>query len=244
MEGTDSEQIEALKSWWNKNGRYVVIGLVVAAIVIGGWKFWDYWEAKQASAAAGLYASVVLAEQKNDLPAISKAAHAVLEQYPDTAYGTLAALALAKAQFVQHHYVKAEQALNRAISHSPDAGFASIARLRLARIQLQQDKPKQTLSTLDSKRMAPAFVISADTLRGEALLALGRTAEAREAWQKARAASDPSGSRYRLLAMRIAGLPAADSSSAAQPVVKARPKTTAHNTGTVSAVTKTSGAAS
>lgn len=227
MEGTDSEQIEALKAWWQKNGRYVVIGLVVAAIVVLGWKGWDYWEARQASAAAGQYAAVVLAERNNDLPAIVKSANKVLDQYPGTAYGTLAALALAKVEFMQQHYDKAEQALQRAISNAPDPGFASIARLRLARIQLQQGKAKDALKTLDSGQIASSFEVSAQTVRGEALVALDRPGAARAAWRKAQAATDPTGSRYRLLGMRIASLPASDSSASARPVVKTRSAATA-----------------
>ncbi len=245
MEGTDSEQIEALKAWWNRNGRYVVIGLVVAAIVVLGWKGWDYWQAKQAGAAARQYSAVVLAEQNNDLSAIVKSANNVLDQYPDTAYGTLAALALAKVEFMQQHYDKAEQALHRAISNAPDSGFASIARLRLARIQLQRGKAKETLKTLDSGQIASSFKISAQTLRGEALLALDRPGDARTAWRKAQAAADPTGSRYRLLGMRIASLPAAAGSSASpRPMVKTRPgATSAEGGGKTASGTSASGAA-
>src|SRR5699024_7263799 len=107
----------------------------------------------------------VLAEQKNDLPAVAKAANKVLDQYSGTVYGTFAALALAKVELVQGDYDKAERALERAVSNAPDAGVASIVRLRLARVQLQQKKPKAVLTTLDSKKMAPSFEMAANTLR-------------------------------------------------------------------------------
>lgn len=207
--GADTEQIEALRSWWRKNGRWVVTGLVIAAIIVGGWKLWDYWQNRQASAAASAYAAVVLAEQKNNFPRVVKTAHAVLSQYPDSAYGALAGLALAKAQFLQRHYDKASRALIRVINHAPDRGIASIARLRLARVQLQQGNPQAALKTVAGQRIADAFRVSALTVRGKALLALGRVAEARSAWQAAQAMNAPGSARYRLLAMRLAGLPAA-----------------------------------
>ncbi|MGH8272981.1 MAG: YfgM family protein [Gammaproteobacteria bacterium] len=220
--GTDSEQIEALRNWWTKNGRYVVAGLVIAALVIGGWRLWNYWQARRAGAAAALYAPVVIAEQKNDSGAVVKAARAVISQYPDTAYGALSGLALAKAQFIQHRYAKAEQALDQVARHSPDKGFATIARLRLARIQLQRGDAKSALATLGKENIAPAFTASADTLRGEAFLALGRNGEARKAWQAALAASDPTGNRHQLLEMQLASLPPAPASGSTPSAAAAR----------------------
>ncbi len=213
--GTDSEQIEALRGWWTKNGRWVVTGLVIAALVIGGWRLWDYWQARRASAAAEIYAPVVIAEQKNDVAGVIKSAKAVIAQYPNTAYGALAGLALAKAQFVQHHYIKAESALREVMKHSPDEGFAAIARLRLASVELQRGKAKKALATLDAKTIPAAFAVSADTLRGAALHALGRNGEARGAWQKALAASSSTDARRRVLKMRLASLPAASGSAPA-----------------------------
>ncbi|MGH8160768.1 MAG: YfgM family protein [Gammaproteobacteria bacterium] len=218
--GTDSEQIEALRSWWAKNGRYVVAGLVVAAIVIGVWRGWDWWEAKKAGAAAELYAPVVIAEQKSDSAGVANAARAVIGEYSGTAYGALAGLALAKAEFSRHHFIKAEQALRSVIANSPDQGFATIARLRLASIELQRGDAGAVLTTLDKTKIPAAFVASADTLRGEAFRTLGRNADARAAWQHAMAASDPTSGRYRLLEMRLGNLPAT-STAPAKPAAKA-----------------------
>lgn len=245
--GTDSEQLDALRNWWGKNGRYVVAGLVVAALVVGGWRLWDYWQAKRAGAAAALYAPVVIAEQKNDSAAVVKAARAVLAEYPKTAYGALAGLALAKAEFIQHHYMKAERALDQVAGNSPDQGFAAIARLRLARIQLQRGNAKSALATLAKKNIPPAFAVSTDILRGEALHTLGRNAEARRAWQAALAASDAKGNRHRLIEMRLASLPGASASAslpaAAKPAASAAPTAGAASAGAPAAATDRKGGA-
>ncbi|MGH8224876.1 MAG: YfgM family protein [Gammaproteobacteria bacterium] len=244
MEGysTDSEQIDALRNWWKKNGRYVVTGLVVAAIVVGGWRLWGYWQARRASAAAGLYAAVVIAEQKNDNAAIAKGARTLIGQYPDTAYGALAGLALAKAEFAQQHFTDAEQALRNVMQDSPDKGIATVAQLRLASIQIQHADAKAALTTLNGA-IPPAFASTADTLRGEALLALGRKAEARAVWQRALAASDPQSGSHQLLAMRIASLPAAATATMAVTVAKPIAAGAAATANAGSALTTTSGAA-
>ncbi|MDN5865644.1 MAG: tetratricopeptide repeat protein [Gammaproteobacteria bacterium] len=240
--GTDSEQIEALRNWWQKNGRYVTTGLVIAALVVAGWLLWNYWQDRQASAAAGLYATVVLAEQKGDVNAIVKNAHALIGEYPGTAYGALAAFALARAEFVQQHYDKAQSALRHVINNAPDRGFASIARLRLARVQMQQGDPKEALATLDKSKFAEAFSVSAATLRGAAYQALGRVADARNAWRAAQSMSEPGSSRYQLLAMRLAGLPAADADLTTKKVVHAAPVQSATQPRTTAAGSGASGA--
>ncbi len=246
MEGysTDSEQIEALRNWWKKNGRYVVAGIVVAALVVGGWRLWGYWQAKRASEAAGLYAAVVLAEQKNDNAAVASAAHALIGQYPDTAYGALAGLALAKAEFARQHLTDAEQALKNVMQDSPDKGLAAVAQLRLASIQIQHADAKTALATLKGTLPA-AFTVTADTLRGEALSALGRNAEARAAWQRAFAASDPQSGAHQLLAMRIASLPAPATAMTSAAATTAKPLAggAASTTDAGNTLTTTSGAA-
>lgn len=242
--GADSEQIEALRDWWRKNGRFVVTGVAIAVLVIVGWWVWNSWQASQARAASELYATVVMAEQKADVKAIVNNANSVLTQYPNTAYAALAGLALAKAEFVQQHYAKARQALTRVISQAPDPGFASIARLRLARIQLQQGDAQVALATLDEAKIAKSFTISAATLRGETYLAMDRIADARVAWQTAQAMSEPGSGRYSLLAMRLASLPSAQSGATTKPVVKASSAQTTTKSGATSAATVTTGTTS
>ncbi|HEX5314299.1 MAG TPA: tetratricopeptide repeat protein, partial [Gammaproteobacteria bacterium] len=150
MEGysTEQETLTALRAWWDKNGKYVVGGLVIAALVIGGWRGWNYWQSKRAGEAAGLYAAVVAAERQNNDPAIVKAAEALIAAYPDSAYGALAGLAEARAQVEQQQLPAAETALRRVAGNSPDEGLAAVANLRLARVQIQAGDAKGALATL------------------------------------------------------------------------------------------------
>lgn len=216
MEGysTESEQLEEIKQWWNKNGRFVVAGLVIAALVVGGWRFRNYWEVRQASQAAAMYAAVQAAEQRNDSRAVAGAARAVIKDYPKTAYGAFSGLALAKVELAGQHFVRAEQSLRRVIQHSPDAGIAAVARLRLARIQIQAGKLKAALKTLRDNHLQ-AFDRQVETIRGEVLTRLGENPAARQAFQKALALATPGSSISTLLKMWLASLPAAAGTSLA-----------------------------
>ncbi len=222
MEGysTESEQLEALRKWWDRNGRWVVTGLVIAALVVGGWRLWGYWQAKRAGQAAGLYAAVVQAEEKGDTASVRKAAQRVVHAYPDTAYGALAGLSLAKARFAQHDFQGADEALRTVIAHSPDQGLAGIARVRLARVQMQMGNPGAALRILKGHENG-AFAAMVNDVRGDALMALGHRAQARKVYEQALAGSAPGSSLHQLLQLRLASLPAP--ASAAAPAGSASP---------------------
>ncbi len=208
MEGytTETEQLQALKKWWDQNAKWVIGGLLIAGIVVGGWKVWGYWQSKRAAEAAGLYAAVVQAEAQGKNAAIDAAAKKVLRAYPDTAYGALAGLALAKSQFAQQHMSDAIDTLRGVIKHSPDKGLAIIARIRIARIQLQRDNAKAALDILKGYENG-AFAATVQSLRGDAFMQMGQTEAARKAFEQGLKATDPSSGLHQLLSLRLASLP-------------------------------------
>lgn len=208
MEGytTETEQLQALKKWWDQNAKWVIGGLVIAALVVGGWRLWGYWQGKRAAEAAGLYAAVIQAEGQGNNAAVDAAAKKVLHAYPDTAYGALAGLALAKSQFAQQHLSDAIDTLKGVIKHSPDAGLAIIARIRIARIQLQRGNAKEALDMLKGYENG-AFEATVQSLRGDAFMQLGRTEAARNAFQQGLKATEASSGLHQLLSLRLASLP-------------------------------------
>lgn len=238
MEGytTENEQLEALKKWWEQNAKWIIGGLVIAALIVGGWRIYGYWQSKRAAEAAGLYAAVVQAEGKNDTAAVASSAKKLIKAYPATAYGALGGLALAKAQFAQQHLDDAVRSLQGVVAHSPDKGLAMIARLRIARIQLEQGKAREALDTLKHQGQG-AFSATVQGLRGEAFEQLGRTQDARTAYQAGLKATKATSGLHQLLSLRLANLPsgkhaAAGASGTAAPAGK--PANSATSTGVTS----------
>jgi predicted negative regulator of RcsB-dependent stress response len=203
---TETEQLQALKKWWDENAKWIIGGLLIAALVVGGWKFWGYWQGKRAAEAGGLYAAVVQAEQQGNNAAVDAAAQKVLRAYPKTAYGALAGLALAKSQFAQQHLSDAIDTLQGVIKHSPDAGLAIIARIRIARIQLQRGNPKEALEVLKGYEKS-AFAATVQSLRGDAFLQLDQTEAARNAFREGLKATKADSGLHQLLSLRLASLP-------------------------------------
>ena len=89
----------------------------------------------------------------------------------------------------------AKAQLSWTIDHADEEELRAIARYRLAEIQLDEKQYDEALKTLDAKRPASFNGLYAD-LRGDALAAAGRNADARAAYQEALATLDPK-SQYR-----------------------------------------------
>ncbi|MDH5214803.1 MAG: tetratricopeptide repeat protein, partial [Gammaproteobacteria bacterium] len=44
---SEKEQLEAMRTWWNENGRYVISGIVLGVAMLAGW---NYWQSSQQTA--------------------------------------------------------------------------------------------------------------------------------------------------------------------------------------------------
>ena len=63
---TEEEQVEAIKKWWNENGKSIIVGIVVGITAIFGWRGYEARTATEAKAASILYEQLILASRKGD----------------------------------------------------------------------------------------------------------------------------------------------------------------------------------
>ena len=196
---TEEEQIEALKRWWEENGKQTILGI---ALIVGGYFGWQAWtdhSAEQASAAsltyqemldnlAGLTPGETLAEDKQ--LAVGLLADKLKSEYSDTQYAVYAALTKAKLAVEAENLDGAVIELQWAMDNADDVS-KSIARLRLARVQAARgdlDAALQLVQGVDVGEMKSAF----EEAKGDFYLEQGNTAAAYSAYQSA-AATDNSG---------------------------------------------------
>jgi predicted negative regulator of RcsB-dependent stress response len=180
----EQEQIDALKAWWRQNARLVTIALLAAALAAAGVSGWRWYQQRQNEQASGLYAALEKAVQAGDAKQARELSAQLMERYPRTAYGPMAALVAAKISFDGRDLTTAGSRLEWALRHARDQETAAVARLRLAAVRLDQTRYDEALALLGEKHPESFGGLYAD-LRGDVLVAQGKLGEARAAYREA-----------------------------------------------------------
>lgn len=181
---SELERLEAAKKWWYANYSSILLGALIAVVVVGGWRYWQYRVESRSAAAATLFKQLADAMQKHDDAAAHSAGDAILQKYADTPYAQHAAFALAQSDATAGKTKDAEQSLQWAMDNGKDEGLKLLARLRLARLKLADGDAQGALDGLngvDAAGFAPLY----SELRGDAYVKLGKPDEARKAYQAA-----------------------------------------------------------
>lgn len=177
---SEQEQVEALKAWWDKNGRSALTGLAVFLASVLGWQYWGEYRDGQAAGASAQYQA--MSELMNrDSAAAMEAGRAVIANYPDSIYAIMASLSMAKLAVAEKDLDSAAAHLRSAMEKSDQPEFAALARLRLARVEFAQNKADAALATLAAGEGGAA----SDELRGDILLSQGKRSDARAAYASA-----------------------------------------------------------
>ena len=59
MSSTDDEGLAAAKDWWNRNGKPLLTGALLAGVVVMGWQTWHKYQANQSQGASALYQALL-----------------------------------------------------------------------------------------------------------------------------------------------------------------------------------------
>lgn len=181
---TEAEQVEDLKRWWEQNGKWVVIVLVLGVSGFVGGTVWNNHQLAQKVAASAKFDAVFqLIDNGQDEQAMAEASK-LIEQYRETDYAAGAALALAKLQSDKKDYDAARLHLQWILDNSQNAEMKNVASLRLARLLLAQQKLDEALA-LANPATPGAYAAAFAMMRGEILQAKGDKAAARIAYQAA-----------------------------------------------------------
>ena len=153
---TEEEQVEALKRWWNENGRSIIAAVVVAVSLSFAYQTWRGSNERQNENASDLYQnllqSVSGASENSALAAQGAALGEQLKaDYDDTVYAQFAALYLARLAVENDDLAGAESQL-RWVLGKADKGSDTeqLAQLRLARVLAAAGDTDQALAILES----------------------------------------------------------------------------------------------
>jgi len=145
------------------------------------------------------------AVRKNDVKEIRALGKQVMDGFGSTAYGPTAALLLAKTNYENGDPAGAAEQLQWAIDKAKDSETAEVARLRLAAIRLDEKKYDDALRLLEATHSAAMETLYAD-LRGDVMIAQGKTAEARAAYRMAIDKSLPNSSYRSVVQIKLDAL--------------------------------------
>jgi predicted negative regulator of RcsB-dependent stress response len=214
----EQEQLDALKSFWKTYGNLITWALIAALAVYAGLNGWKWWQRDQSAKAAAMFDQLELAAQGGDAQRAGQIFSDLKERYPRTVFTEQAGLVAAKVQFDRGQADAAKASLTWVADNAGEDEYKTVARLRLAGLLLQAKDYDGALKQLDGAK-APTFEALVADRRGDVLLAQGKTAEARSAYQAAWKAMDEKIEYRRLIDAKLTALgapPAAASAPAAK----------------------------
>ena len=182
---TEEEQVEALKKWWDENGRSTVVAVIVALGLGFGWQGWKKYEQGEAEGASNSYQALLEKLSTEDAAGAEALAADIKTNYSRSTYAQFAALHLARLAVNEGDLATGEAELRWVLGRA-DAGTDTmqIAQLRLARVLAAKADTAQALSILDSADPG-SYAAAYQVARGDILLMDGRREEAREAYSSA-----------------------------------------------------------
>nr|WP_218171665.1 tetratricopeptide repeat protein [Pseudomonas gingeri] len=180
-----------LKDWWQRNGKPLVTGGLLALVVVFGWQAWHKYQSNQSQGASVLYQelleSTLTPDGKPDPARVADLAGKLNTQFGGSAYAQYGSLFVAKVAVDTGKLDDAATELKAVVDKPVNATLGEVARQRLAQVMAAQNKVDDALKLLDGDA-DKAFLASREELKGDLLVQLGRTDEAHAAYQKAKAA--------------------------------------------------------
>ena len=186
--GTEEETLAQIKEWWQRNGKPLLTGGVLALVVVFGWQYWQKRELDQAQTASVVYQQLLdvsLDASRTDPAEVVRLGNLLKKEFAGTHYAQYGSLFVAKVAVEGGRLDEAAAELRSVVDKPADQTLAELARQRLARVLAAQDKADEALKLLDGEA-DKAFAASREELRGDLLVQLGREDEAHAAYSKAK----------------------------------------------------------
>jgi predicted negative regulator of RcsB-dependent stress response len=202
---SEKEQWERVTGWLRENGLWIVGGVVLGALGIGGWQWWEAHLDTVNGQASAKYEQMLSDLGKGDRTGALILLADLERDFSSTPYLDQARLAVARVYVEGNELDKASTELQAVSQHSKDKQLALVARLRLARVLIAQKKPDEALTTLDGVDPG-AFEALFHEVRGDAEFAKGNKAAALTEYRTARTKDANGGSDSSLLGLKISDL--------------------------------------
>ena len=180
----EQEQLDNLKAFWKQYGNLITWVITACLLAFAAWNAWGWYQRDQAVKAAAMFDELDKAAVAGEVDKVGRIFTDLKDRYGRTVFAEQAGLLAARVQFDKGQADAARASLAWVADNAGQDEYRSVARLRLAGLQLDAKQYDVALKTLDANTAAPFAGLVADR-RGDVLLAQGKTAEARSAYQAA-----------------------------------------------------------
>ena len=182
----DEADLEALKRWWDENGKGIVAAVVVAVLGTVGWQQYQGFTVSQAEAASDLYATMLAIQlEDGDAAQFTALAEELKAEHSGSTYARFAAMLEARRAVDEGDFEGAEAALRWALTAGDTrSDIGQLIQLRLARVLADQGKETEALAILGQG--SAAFPVAYAQAQGDIHLAAGRPEQALAAYRQGR----------------------------------------------------------
>lgn len=198
----DYEQSERVQHWLRENGLSIVAGIVIGLVGIFGLQQWRQHQANSEAAAASLYQQAQVALASDKPTAATAYIDSLKKDFAKSPYTLFAVSDEARREVKDNKLDAAVASLEWAVAHAAAPQLKSLVQLRLARVQLAKNDAKAAIATVSTIPQGQYTGLT-EELRGDALVQLGRAAEARTAYVAAMAALGDDAPQHAVLQMKI-----------------------------------------
>jgi predicted negative regulator of RcsB-dependent stress response len=181
---SEKEQIDKMRAWWSDYGAFVIGGIAVGALGFFGLNYYNDSQRETYFQASALYGDLADLVVDGDIPEAEVVAGQLSTDYGHTNYATQSKLLMARLYMDQNRDEDAAASLNELLAMDVDEGFKDVARIRLARVYLYQDRAQDVVDLVEGREDG-AFAQRYAEVLGDAYVALGRTSDARDAYERA-----------------------------------------------------------
>jgi predicted negative regulator of RcsB-dependent stress response len=200
----EQEQLDEFKAWWKKNGKMVTNLALAALVAYSAWQGYGYFQNKKSVEASALYQNLVVLDSAKTAEIKTQSAK-LMEDFSGTPYAGRAAVFAAKANFAANDSKSAKAQLEWAIKNAKESAVQAIAGLQLAGILYEEknyDEANKVLAAISDK----GYEGLKANLQGDVLLAQGKQAEAKKAYQTALENLDEQGKLHQYTQQKLESL--------------------------------------
>lgn len=217
----EQEQLDDLKAFWKRWGNLITWVITACLLAFAAWNAWGWYQRNQAAQAGAMFDELDRAAVAGEVDKAGRVFGDMKERFAGTALTQQAGLLVARLQYDKGQTDAARASLGWVAEHAMEDEYRSIARLRLAGVLIDAKDHDGALKALDGAKSREFEALVADR-RGDVLLAQGKPAEARSAYQAAHKAMGERVDYRRLIEAKLTalGVPPAPSAAAASGAAK------------------------